>query len=45
MSGSPAPMTSLMTSTDWSRPITPGSTPSTPAAPHDGASSAGGGVG
>src|SRR5918998_6846338 len=42
---SPEPVISLITSTDWSRPITPGSTPSTPAAPHEGASSAGGGVG
>src|SRR5919199_1123104 len=45
MSGSPAPVTSLITSTAWSSPITPGRTPSTPAAPQEGASSAGGGVG
>jgi hypothetical protein len=43
MSGSPAPMMSLTTSVACSRPIVPGSTPSTPLAPHDGASSAGGG--
>ncbi len=43
MSGSPAPMISLMTSVACSRPIVPGSTPSTPLAPQDGASSAGGG--
>src|SRR3954464_15230257 len=45
MSGSPAPVTSLMTSVACSRPIVPGSTPSTPLAPQEGASSAGGGPG
>src|SRR4051794_41769865 len=45
MSGSPAPMMSLTTSVAWSRPIVPGSTPRTPFAPQDGASSAGGGGG
>src|SRR5919206_3162108 len=44
-SGSPAPVTSLITSTAWSSPITPGRTPSTPFAPQEGASSAGGGGG
>src|SRR5437763_426156 len=43
MSGSPSPMTSLTTSVACSSPIVTGSTPSTPLAPQEGASSAGGG--
>src|ERR1700751_4212169 len=43
IAGSPMPTISLTTSVACSRPIVPGSTPSTPLAPHDGASSAGGG--
>src|SRR3989442_16021016 len=42
ISGSPAPVTSLMASVACSMPIVPGSTPTTPFAPQDGASSAGG---
>src|SRR5256885_15078007 len=45
ISGSPDPVISLITSVAWSIPIVPGRTPSTPLAPHDGASSAGGGGG
>src|SRR5918998_3748077 len=44
-SGSPAPVTSLTTSVACSSPIVPGRTPSTPLAPQEGASSAGGGTG
>ena len=39
------PVTSLTTSVACSRPIVPGSTPRTPLAPQEGASSAGGGTG
>ena len=45
ISGSPEPVTSFTTSIACSTPMIPGSAPSTPLAPHDGASSAGGGVG
>src|SRR2546423_15447326 len=44
ISGSPSPRISFTTSVAWSRPIVPGSTPSTPLAPQEGASSAGGGT-
>ena len=45
ISGLPTSRISLMTSVACSRPMVPGSTPSTPLAPHEGASSAGGGTG
>ena len=44
-SGSPSPRSILMASRAWIEPTMPGSTPSTPASAHDGASSAGGGSG
>ena len=42
---SPMPSSSLIASVAWSRPIMPGTTPSTPATEQPGASSGGGGVG
>ena len=43
MSGSPAPVISLIVSSAWSDPITPGSTPSTPPSAQFGTRPGGGG--